>query len=148
VDTQLVNKRALESLVKSGAFDGVGDRATLLANLETALRWGAAQREQANLGQMGLFGVDEVAPPTRRGRPRRSTPWSCCGWRRRRSASTSRAIPMAQYPGLAESASCAVADVDAWWRARAPPTAGTPPRAWRWRGCSRTSSSGRPRRGA
>jgi DNA polymerase III subunit alpha len=126
VDTQLVNKRALESLVKSGAFDGVGDRATLLANLETALRWGAAQREQANLGQMGLFGVDEVAPPT----VGTAAPVHALELLRMEKEALGLYLsshPMAQYPGLAESASCAVADVDAWWRTRAAEGAGPPP---------------------
>jgi DNA polymerase III subunit alpha len=118
VDTQLVNKRALESLVKSGAFDGLGDRATLLANLETALRWGAAQREQANLGQLGLFGVDEVAPPS----VGVAAPVHALELLRMEKEALGLYLsshPMAQYPGLAESASCVVADVDAWWRARA-----------------------------
>jgi DNA polymerase III subunit alpha len=126
VDTQLVNKRALESLVKSGAFDGLGDRATLLASLETALRWGAAQREQANLGQMGLFGLDEVAPPT----TGTAAPVHALELLRMEKEALGLYLsshPMAQYPGLAESASCAVADVDAWWRTRAAEQPGPPP---------------------
>ena len=54
VDTASVNKRAVEHLIKAGAFDALvqgheGDRGTrrnlLLTNLETAMKWGAAQRE-------------------------------------------------------------------------------------------------------
>jgi DNA polymerase III subunit alpha len=118
VDTQLVNKRALESLVKAGAFDAVGDRATLLAHLETALRWGSAQREQANQGQFGLFGSDEVAPPT----VGTVAPVHALELLRMEKEALGLYLsshPMAQYPGLAESASCAVGEVDAWWRAQA-----------------------------
>ena len=117
VDTQLVNRRALESLVRSGAFDGLGDRATLLAHLEPAQRWGAAQREQASLGQMGLFAVDEVAPPPLD----RVAPVGALDLLRMEKDALGLYLsshPMAQYPGLAESATCPVAEVDAWWRER------------------------------
>ena len=63
VDSSLVNRRALEHLVKAGAFDKLGDRSTLLANLEAAMKWGAAEREQAASGQFGLFGAEETKPP-------------------------------------------------------------------------------------
>jgi DNA polymerase III subunit alpha len=43
---QVVNKRALESLVKAGALDAFGDRARLLASLEPLLRWAAEVRER------------------------------------------------------------------------------------------------------
>ena len=117
VDTQLVNKRALESLVKSGAFDGLGDRAALLAQLEPALRWGAAQREQANLGQMGLFGAEEVAPP----RVDDAEPIGALELLRMEKEALGLYLsshPMAQYPGLAESATCAVDELESWWRER------------------------------
>jgi len=56
VDTKVVNKRAIESLILSGAFDSlVGNRAQLMANLESTLK--AAQQAQAERerGQMNLF---------------------------------------------------------------------------------------------
>ncbi len=114
VDTQLVNKRALESLVKSGAFDGLGDRATLLAHLEPALRWGAAQREQAAMGQMGLFGAEEVRPPALEVADP-VTPLELLRMEKEALGLYLSSHPMAEYPGLAESASCAVADVESWF---------------------------------
>jgi DNA polymerase III subunit alpha len=115
VDTQLVNKRALESLVKSGAFDGLGDRATLLAHLEAALRWGSAQREQAAMGQMGLFAAEEVRPPVLE--PAAPiTPLELLRMEKEALGLYLSSHPMAEYPGLAESASCTVAGVDAWYR--------------------------------
>ena len=51
VDFSLVNRRAVEHLVKAGAFDKLGDRSTILANLEPAIKWGAAQREQLSSGR-------------------------------------------------------------------------------------------------
>ncbi|MDF1523169.1 MAG: DNA polymerase III subunit alpha, partial [Trueperaceae bacterium] len=115
VDTQLVNKRALESLVKSGAFDAVGDRATLLTHLEPALRWGAAQREQADMGQMGLFGLEEVRPPALETADP-VTPLELLRMEKEALGLYLSSHPMAEYPGLADSASCAVGDLEAWWR--------------------------------
>lgn len=118
VDNQLVNKRALESLVKSGAFDGVGDRATLLANLEGALRWGAAQREQASKGQLGLFGREEITPPTLEGKDTRLSDLELLRMEKEALGLYLSSHPMAQYHGLPEAASCRIADVERWWRAQ------------------------------
>lgn len=56
VDQRAVNKRVLESLIKSGAFDGVSaNRAALMAVLDKAIEYGArAQRDKLS-GQVGLF---------------------------------------------------------------------------------------------
>ena len=63
VDTKQVNKRAVESLILSGAFDSLeGHRAQYLASLENIMK--AAQNAQAerDRGQMSLFGDGEAAP--------------------------------------------------------------------------------------
>ncbi|MDE0468150.1 MAG: DNA polymerase III subunit alpha [Candidatus Poribacteria bacterium] len=63
VDTKQVNKRAVESLILSGAFDSLeGHRAQYLASLENIMK--AAQNAQAerDRGQMSLFGDGEEAP--------------------------------------------------------------------------------------
>lgn len=63
VDTRQVNKRAIESLIMSGAFDSLeGHRAQYLANLESIMK--AAQSAQAERarGQMNLFGEAEEKP--------------------------------------------------------------------------------------
>src|SRR5215475_3127701 len=70
VDQRAVNKRVLESLIKSGAFDGVAsNRAALMAVLDRAIEYGArAQRDRIS-GQTGLFGdamtaaIDEPSLP-------------------------------------------------------------------------------------
>jgi DNA polymerase-3 subunit alpha len=56
VDQRAVNKRVLESLIKSGAFDGLAqNRAALMAVLDKAIEYGArAQRDKLS-GQTGLF---------------------------------------------------------------------------------------------
>jgi len=56
VDQRAVNKRVLESLIKSGAFDGgAPNRAAMMAVLDKAIEYGArAQRDKLS-GQTGLF---------------------------------------------------------------------------------------------
>jgi len=64
VDLRLLNKRVLESLIKSGAMDSLGRRAQLSAVLDKAMdRAQKAQRDEES-GQHGLFGVfqEEEAP--------------------------------------------------------------------------------------
>ncbi|HEY3807906.1 MAG TPA: DNA polymerase III subunit alpha [Kofleriaceae bacterium] len=64
VDTQKCNRRVLEQLIKSGAFDGLGGdhhRAQLVAVLDAALERGAAEQRDRRSGQTSLFGLME--PP-------------------------------------------------------------------------------------
>ena len=63
VDLRLLNKRVLESLIKSGAMDGLGRRAQLMAVLDRAIEGAQKTQRDAESGQHGLFGVfqqDEV----------------------------------------------------------------------------------------
>jgi len=68
VNTRAVNRKALESLVKAGAFDGFGDRSTLLHNLETIVAYGQRLAKERASGQTDLFGnlLDStvIAKPT------------------------------------------------------------------------------------
>jgi len=57
VDLRLLNKRVLESLVKSGAMDSLGHRAQLMAVLDKAIDRAAKTQRDAESGQHGLFGV-------------------------------------------------------------------------------------------
>ncbi len=50
-----LNKKSLESLVKSGAMDGLGERGVMLANTEEALEYNRAQGKEMS-GQESLFG--------------------------------------------------------------------------------------------
>ena len=64
VDTKQVNKRAVESLIMSGAFDSLeGHRAQHIANLESILRVAQSEQAERDRGQMSLFGEAEEAPP-------------------------------------------------------------------------------------
>ena len=57
VDLRLLNKRVLESLIKSGAVDGLGRRAQLMAVLDRAIDRAQKTQRDAESGQHGLFGV-------------------------------------------------------------------------------------------
>ena len=66
VDTQKCNRRVLEQLVKSGAFDGLSEggnhhRAQQLAALDPAMERGASEQRDRRSGQTSLFGL--MDPP-------------------------------------------------------------------------------------
>jgi DNA polymerase III subunit alpha len=57
VDLRLLNKRVLESLIKSGAMDSLGRRGQLMAVLDKAIEGAQKTQRDAESGQHGLFGV-------------------------------------------------------------------------------------------
>jgi DNA polymerase-3 subunit alpha len=57
VDLRLLNRRVLESLIKSGAMDSLGRRAQLMAVLDKAMDHAQKSQRDAESGQHGLFGV-------------------------------------------------------------------------------------------
>jgi len=57
VDLRLLNKRVLESLIKSGAMDSLGRRAQLMAVLDKAMEQAQKTQRDVESGQHGLFGV-------------------------------------------------------------------------------------------
>src|SRR5271165_6951165 len=71
VDLRLLNKRVIESLIKSGAMDALGRRSQLMAVVDTAMEQAQKSQRDAAMGQHGLFGVfaDEVAAPAEKPLP-------------------------------------------------------------------------------
>jgi DNA polymerase-3 subunit alpha len=72
IDAHILNRRALESLVKAGAFDDLNpNRAQVLDGVDAILAMANRTTDEANLGQLGLFGPasgnEEVALPAREG---------------------------------------------------------------------------------
>ena len=63
VNTRVVNRKALESLIKAGGFDRFGDRSTLLYNLDTIVAYGQRLAKERASGQTDLFGniIDDAA---------------------------------------------------------------------------------------
>lgn len=61
VDVRILNKRAIESLIKCGAFDSLGtERNQLLSSLDSAMQDAARTQRDRISGQMGLFGQDTM----------------------------------------------------------------------------------------
>ncbi len=63
VDTKSVNRRALEALVCSGAFDSldIGHRSQLFAAIDDALKYANAQSQTQDVSMDSLFGGSEAA---------------------------------------------------------------------------------------
>ncbi len=68
VNTRVCNRKALESLIKAGAFDRFADRSTMLHNLDMIVAYGQRLQKERSSGQTDLFGnilsADVVAKPT------------------------------------------------------------------------------------
>lgn len=63
VNTADVNKKMLEALIKSGAMDSIGDRGTLLENMERILTFSTKSQSSAANGQIDLFGGKGIEMP-------------------------------------------------------------------------------------
>ncbi|MGA1999467.1 MAG: DNA polymerase III subunit alpha [Terriglobales bacterium] len=65
VDLRLLNKRVVESLIKSGAMDSLGRRKQLFDAVDKAMDRGQKTQRDIEAGQHGLFGVfDEPQSPS------------------------------------------------------------------------------------
>ena len=63
VDIKQVNKRAIENLIMSGAFDSLeGHRAQYLASVDSVMKVAQSAQADRDRGQMSLFGDMEEAP--------------------------------------------------------------------------------------
>jgi DNA polymerase-3 subunit alpha len=65
VNCRIVNRKALESLTKAGAFDTVVERGKLIANIDNLLAAAARYQKAAASGQVDLFGVGSSIPIAR-----------------------------------------------------------------------------------
>jgi len=88
VNTRQANRKAVESLVKAGAFDRFGDRSTLLHNLDTIMAYGQRLAKERASGQTDLFGnligEDASSKPTLKLEmpPQKYNPRELLGWER------------------------------------------------------------------
>lgn len=55
-NSRIINKKVLESLIKTGAFDRFGDRAHLLENIDNLIAFSAKKQKELDSGQTDLFG--------------------------------------------------------------------------------------------
>ena len=61
VDLRVMNKRVIESLIKAGALDSLGNRGQLYAAVDKAMERAQKAQKDAAQGQAGLFGLFEEA---------------------------------------------------------------------------------------
>lgn len=60
VNGRTVNRKSVESLIKAGAFDGLGDRGLLLGNIDVLLAYANRTQKDALSGQTDIFGGDNA----------------------------------------------------------------------------------------
>ncbi|MDP9292304.1 MAG: DNA polymerase III subunit alpha, partial [Verrucomicrobiota bacterium] len=76
LDSRKINKKVLESLVKCGAFDFMGEeRAEIFAEIDAALSRSASSHRDRVSGQVSLFGESAAAPMRKNGGRLRVQPW-------------------------------------------------------------------------
>lgn len=85
VNVRIVNRKAMESLIKAGAFDRFSDRSTLLHNLDLILAFASRLQKEADSGQTDLFGMSqdviieqprlELQPPSQKYETREQLLW-------------------------------------------------------------------------
>ena len=56
VNSRIVNRKPMESLIKAGAFDRFGERSQLLFNLDMLMAYAGRQQKQQESGQTDIFG--------------------------------------------------------------------------------------------
>jgi DNA polymerase-3 subunit alpha len=62
VDLRLMNARVIQSLIKAGALDSLGGRASLMKAVDKAMERATRAQKDAAQGQHGLFGLFNEAP--------------------------------------------------------------------------------------
>lgn len=85
VDCQAVGKKAIESLIKTGAFDSFGDRHAVLSALEVIMKTSHNAKKQVPNGQVGLFTEAELPNCEIIKLPKVNSPAheeECLGWER------------------------------------------------------------------
>jgi len=116
LDLSLANRRAVEALIKAGAFDAFGERGAMLAALDELLKWAAAEQEKARAGLTGLF-ADASEPPLPETLPLPEV-------ERLKMEKEALGIyvtghPLGHYEGLAELATAPIGELAAYYRREA-----------------------------
>ncbi|WP_420810834.1 DNA polymerase III subunit alpha [Deinococcus fonticola] len=119
---KVCNRKALESLIKSGAFDQFGERHQLIQSLDDALEDAAGAADinaKAQSGMSMMFGMDEV----KKERPLRTGIPAYSDLERLKIEKDALGLyisghPLEQHEGLREAASCRISDLDTWFTAQ------------------------------
>ncbi|HEX5456648.1 MAG TPA: DNA polymerase III subunit alpha [Candidatus Saccharimonadales bacterium] len=117
VNVRAVNRKALESLIKSGAFDTFGSRELLLENMDGLLAFANRRQKDMLSGQTDLFGsISEVdaemeiklslIPPTVELTPRQKV-----AWERELLGIYLSSHPLAEYEDILKKEAVAIAQL-------------------------------------
>uniref|UniRef100_UPI0025F53E42 DNA polymerase III subunit alpha n=1 Tax=uncultured Deinococcus sp. TaxID=158789 RepID=UPI0025F53E42 len=114
---KVCNRKAMESLIKSGAFDAFGERKQLTESLEEAMTWAQGAAALANSGMDALFGAQEVAPePGLKQNVTGYTDLERLSIEKDALGLYISGHPLEQHEGLREAASCRISDLDTWFQ--------------------------------
>ncbi|TDE86400.1 DNA polymerase III subunit alpha [Deinococcus sp. S9] len=116
---KVCNRKAMESLIKSGAFDGFGERHQLMESLEEAMAWAQGAAALAQSGMDALFGMAETAPePKLKAGVEPYTDLQRLAIEKEALGLYISGHPLEQHEGLREAASCRISDLDTWFQAQ------------------------------
>ncbi|WP_034386540.1 DNA polymerase III subunit alpha [Deinococcus sp. YIM 77859] len=114
---RVCNRKAMEALIKSGAFDRFGERHQLMESLEDAMAWAQGAAALANSGMDALFGMSETAPePKLRTGVEPYTDLQRLAVEKEALGLYISGHPLEQHEGLREAASCRISDLDTWFQ--------------------------------
>lgn len=113
---KVCNRKAMESLIKSGAFDSFGERHQLMQSLEEAMAWAQGAAAMAASGMDALFGMNETAPePKLKQNVPAYTDLDRLKIEKDALGLYISGHPLEQHEGLREAASCRISDLDTWF---------------------------------
>ena len=121
---KVCNRKAMENLIRSGAFDAYGERAQLLASVEDAMSWAQGAASMLNSGMDALFGMAETAPePKLRANVAPLGELEKLSLEKEALGLYISGHPLEQHEGLREAASTRIATLEEWF-AQQPQTGG------------------------
>lgn len=112
---RVANRKAMESLIKSGAFDCFGERKQMLESLEEAMNWAQGAAAHQNSGMNSLFGLSETAPEPALKDTVPFTPLEMLKAEKEVLGLYISGHPLEQYEGLREAASCSINELEEWY---------------------------------
>ncbi|PZA05677.1 MULTISPECIES: DNA polymerase III subunit alpha [unclassified Meiothermus] len=116
LDSSVANKRVVESLIKAGAFDQLGERGQMLAALDELLRWAQAERESASSGMVGLFADAQSEPTLPKIPPLDEV--TQLRYEKEALGIYVTGHPLLRYEGLREAASCTIEELPDYYQSQ------------------------------
>jgi DNA polymerase-3 subunit alpha len=115
VKSKDLNKKSMEALIKSGAFDQFAERNQLLQNLEKMLEIARENNKKQNTNQMGLFSntAVKVSNDIKLERATAATNFEKLGWEKELLGLYVSSHPLNGFKKLFETKTTAISKIDA-----------------------------------